>query len=102
MDTSSIYGAFNARWLTPEDIARAFVPTTPFKALVKVQHSLLMGPRGCGKTTLLKMLTRPAQTIWWRERVPLFPALAEYPTPDFEAIYIPSDIRWSYELGSIG
>jgi hypothetical protein len=101
MNTSSIYGAFNARWLSPEDIARAFVPTAHFKALVKVQHSLLMGPRGCGKTTLLKMLTRPAQTVWWRERVQRAPKLAEYPTPDFEAIYVPSDIRWSYELGSI-
>jgi len=101
MNTSSIYGAFNARWLSPEDIARAFVPTSHFKALVKVQHSLLMGPRGCGKTTLLKMLTRPAQTIWWRERVPAAPGLAEFPTPDFEAIYIPSDIRWSYELDAI-
>lgn len=101
MNTSSIYGAFNARWLSPEDIARAFVPTSHFKALVKVQHSLLMGPRGCGKTTLLKMLTRPAQTIWWRERVSVTPQLADYPTPDFEAIYVPSDIRWSYELGAI-
>jgi hypothetical protein len=102
VNTSSIYGAFNARWLSPEDIARAFVPTSHFKVLVKVQHSLLMGPRGCGKTTLLKMLTRPAQTTWWRERVPLSPKLAEYPTPDFEAIYVPSDIRWSYELDAIG
>lgn len=102
MNTSSIYGAFNARWLSPEDIARAFVPTPHFKSLVKVQHSLLMGPRGCGKTTLLKMLTRAAQTTWWRERVSLHPELAAYPAPDFEAIYIPSDIRWSYELGAIG
>lgn len=101
MNPSSIYGAFNARWLSPEDVARSFVPTTHFKALVKFQHSLLMGPRGCGKTTLLKMLTRPAQTIWWRERVPRSAELAEYPTPDFEAIYVPSDVRWSYELEAI-
>jgi hypothetical protein len=101
MNTSSIYSAFNARWLTPEDIARAFVPTPHFKSLVKVQHSLLMGPRGCGKTTLLKMLTRPAQAIWLQERVPLSPKLTDYPSPDFEAIYVPSDIRWSLELGAI-
>jgi hypothetical protein len=101
INTSSIFGAFNARWLTPEDVARSFVPTTHFKALAKFQHSLLMGPRGCGKTTLLKMLTRPAQTVWARERVALVPQLAEYPSPDFEAIYLPSDIRWSYELKSV-
>lgn len=101
INTSSIFGAFNARWLTPEDVARSFVPTTHFKALAKFQHSLLMGPRGCGKTTLLKMLTRPAQTVWARERVAVVPELAEYPSPEFEAIYLPSDVRWSYELRSV-
>jgi hypothetical protein len=100
-NNSSMYGTFNARWLTPEDVARTFVPTTHFKALVRLQNSLLMGPRGCGKTTLLKMLTRPAQRVWRNERVFGDPSLAEYPSPDFEAVYIPSDVRWSYELASI-
>jgi hypothetical protein len=99
--TSSIYGAFNARWLEPEDVARSFVPTPSFKSLLHLQHSLLMGPRGCGKTTLLKMLTRRAQGVWQRERVPKEPHWADYRLPDFEAIYIPSDTRWSSELESI-
>jgi hypothetical protein len=47
------------------------------------------------------MLTRPAQTVWIRERVQSSPELADYPCPDFEAIYVPSDIRWSYELDSV-
>jgi hypothetical protein len=46
------------------------------------------------------MLTRPAQAVWSR-RVELEPELKAYPRPDFEAIYIPSDVRWSYELSSI-
>ena len=99
--TASIYGAFNARWLEPEDVARSFVPTLPFKRLVHLQNSLLMGPRGCGKTTLLKMLTRRAQNVWKGERLPNEPQWADYRRPDFEAIYIPSDVRWSSELESV-
>jgi hypothetical protein len=100
MKTASVFSAFNARWLEPEDVARSFVPTLTFKSLVKFQHSLLMGPRGCGKTTLLKMLTRRAQSVW-KARLEDEPQLAEYPAPDFEAIYVASDIRWSEELGAV-
>jgi hypothetical protein len=60
-----------------------------------------MGPRGCGKTTLLKMLTRRAQRVWQNERAPVEPAGFDYRRPEFEAIYIPSDIRWSAELLSV-
>ncbi len=101
MKTASIYGAFNARWLDPEEVARSFVPTLPFKSLVRLQNSLLMGPRGCGKTTLLKMLTRRAQQVWQSERASKEHQWHDYRSPDFEAIYIPSDVRWSKELSSI-
>lgn len=99
--TASIYGAFNARWLEPEDVARSFVPTPPFKSLVRLQNSLLMGPRGCGKTTLLKMLMRRAQRVWKIERAPREPQWTDYRSPDFEAVYVPSDVRWSSELESV-
>lgn len=101
MKAASTYGAFNARWLEPEDVARSFVPTPHFKSLVRLQHSLLMGPRGCGKTTLLKMLTRRAQAVWQNERLRNEEQWTEYRHPDFEAIYIPSDVRWNSELSSI-
>lgn len=101
MTTASPNRAFNARWLNPEDVARSFVPTLPFKGLVRHENSLLMGPRGCGKTTLLKMLTRPAQRVWKAERAPNEPMWSDYRSPDFEAIYIPSDVRWSEELRAV-
>lgn len=100
MKTASIYGAFNARWLEPEVVAKSFIPTPHFKNLVRLQNSLLMGPRGCGKTTLMKMLTRRAQRVW-RDRIVAEPQWAEYRLPEFEAIYVPSDVRWNAELNSI-
>src|ERR1035438_8529835 len=96
-----MFGAYNARWMTPEDVARLFVPTSHFAPLVQTQHSLLMGPRGCGKTTLLKMLTHGAQRVWRGERLLCEPDLRVYPTPSFEAIYVPSDVRWSFELEAL-
>jgi hypothetical protein len=91
---SNYESAFNARWLTPQEVARQFVPIIQFHKLAHSRHSLLLGPRGSGKTTLLKMLTRPALRVWREERS----TDGEIPEPNFEAIYIPSDVRWSQEL----
>ena len=94
---STVYGAFNARWLTPEEVAQSFVPVPQFSKVVQNRHSLLMGPRGCGKTTLLKMLTRPAQVVLESNDT----VLGTVERPQFEAIYVPADIKWSFELASL-
>jgi hypothetical protein len=94
---STVYGAFNARWLTPEEVAESFVPVPQFAKVVQNRHSLLMGPRGCGKTTLLKMLTRPAQMVLESKEA----NLSSIERPEFEAIYVPADIKWSFELASL-
>ena len=53
----TIFDAFNARYLSPVDVAATFVPSREsFKLLSEQNHSVLVGPRGSGKTTLLKML----------------------------------------------
>lgn len=85
-------GEFNARWISPDEVARRFVATPSFEILARSTHTVLLGPRGSGKTTLLKMLTRSAQRAW-------SPTAEESRSIlDFEGIYIPSDTRWSYEL----
>ncbi len=101
MRTESSYSAFNARWLDPEEVARSFVPTGHYANLVRPQHSLLMGPRGCGKTTLLKMLTRRALQVWIGEKRSSQEHNVTISLPNFEAIYIPSDVRWSAELEAV-
>ena len=100
MIATPIYGAFNARWLSFEDVARTFVPVPQFLQLGHESHSVLLGPRGCGKTTLLKMLTRRALDSWDASgRAERFKT--SFTRPRYEAIYISSDVRWSYELTSL-
>lgn len=100
MTKGTLYGAYNARWKSPEEVAESFVPLPPFSRLVRESHSVLMGPRGCGKTTLLKMLTRRALKVW-ASSGRASKLLESFRLPNYEAIYIPSDTRWSYEIRDI-
>lgn len=87
--------------MSVEDVARSFVPVPAFQQLVHDSHSVLLGPRGCGKTTLLKMLNRRALLSWDKlDRAKRFPKWS-FTRPRFEAIYISSDVRWSYELACL-
>ncbi len=92
---------FNARWMKPELVAEDFVPTQEFQNLIHSTHSVLLGPRGCGKTTLLKMLTRRALDTWNLKRKPYYAKHVPFDMPAFESIYIPSDVRWMSEIKSI-
>lgn len=95
-ERSRIYSAFNARWLSEEDVARTFVVSSSFHKILRPTHSLLMGPRGCGKTTALKMLTRRAVQSWEN-----FDATKNLTSPAFETVYVPLDIAFSAELASL-
>lgn len=100
MTKGTYYGAFNARWMSPEEVAEKFVPLPSFSRLVRAGHSVLMGPRGCGKTTLLKMLTRRALRVWNScDRAARYPNV--FHVPDYEAIYVPSDVRWLSEVRDV-
>ena len=92
---------YNARWNKPADVAKTFVPIVQFQRLTRPTNSVLLGPRGSGKTTLLKMLTRSAIRFWDQHRSLEYPD-GPFEYPEFEAIYIPSDVRWFYEVGNLG
>lgn len=100
MNKGTLYGTFNARFMTPEEVALKFIPLPSFSRLVRDGHSVLMGPRGCGKTTLLKMLTRSALRVWnssgRKERYQ-----DTFLLPEYESIYIPSDERWLSEVRAL-
>ncbi len=85
----TIYDTFNARHLSPSEVASGFVPTRHYEELLGNEHTLLMGPRGSGKTTLLKMLTHEALYTWRDRRAPEIRQRLP-----FRAVYIPVDVHW--------
>jgi energy-coupling factor transporter ATP-binding protein EcfA2 len=93
---ASLYDTFNAKYLTFQEVSESFIPNDEYFQLLGNNHTLIMGPRGCGKTTLLKMLT-PAGLNYWeadsaseiKNNIP------------FTAVYIPSDIQWKSQLAFI-
>ncbi|MGR9348685.1 ORC-CDC6 family AAA ATPase (plasmid) [Rhizobium leguminosarum] len=93
MRSGSLFDAFNARFLEPERIGKAFIYTSQFEDVARHQHSMIVGPRGSGKTTYLKMLTMPALQHWREIGQHRFSQ-----TINFHTIYIPSDFSWYPEF----
>ncbi|WP_157209178.1 ORC-CDC6 family AAA ATPase [Mariniflexile maritimum] len=91
METNNFLISYNARHLAPKEVAERFIWSESFDKLVKNNHSIILGARGCGKTTLMKMLTIPALHAWnsdskaedIRNNIP------------FYGIYISTDIYWN-------
>lgn len=93
MRSTSLFDAFNARFLEPERVGKAFIYTNQFEEVARHQHTMIIGPRGSGKTTYLKMLSRPALTNWADLKHYEFAQSISYHT-----IYIPSDFSWYPEF----
>jgi len=88
-----LYDSFNAKYLSFKEVADTFIPNSEYYQLQSNTSMLLMGPRGCGKTTLLKMLTVAGLKYWnCQESEKIRNSLG------FIAIYIPSDIQWKNQL----
>jgi energy-coupling factor transporter ATP-binding protein EcfA2 len=97
LSAPTIFESFNARALEPAQVASTFVPSRQFDDLIKRRHTLIVGPRGSGKTTLLKMLQQPALRVWKH------PSADDYRSRvEFTGIFVPTDISWSVQLGSLG
>lgn len=85
--------SFNARYMTFKQVAETFIITNDFKKIINPNNSLLIGSRGCGKTTLLKMLHPQAIQHWddlnkggLMEQI------------EFYGVYIPSDKQWNKQI----
>lgn len=81
---------FNSRYLSYKQVSEQFIETQNFSRLAKSCHSILMGARGSGKTTMLKML-QPEAVKQYQYKKPEFDV-------QFYGIYIPSDRQWSFVL----
>lgn len=96
----TIYETFNARTLTAKQLADGFIINTAFQELAGQNHSIIIGPRGSGKTTLMRMLQVETLASWNA------PFAAEIQSRvDFTGVFIPTDMVWykqSQELRSCG
>ncbi|AWM14125.1 hypothetical protein DI487_09870 [Flavobacterium sediminis] len=86
---SNFYNTYNARYLEPKQVAEKFIFSESFEALIKNRHSIILGARGCGKTTLMKMLTLPALHNWKHEKANDIKS-----NIPFYAVYISTDVYW--------
>lgn len=98
MLTENFYNTYNARHLAPKEVAEKFIWSDSFGKLIQNNHSIILGARGCGKTTLMKMLTIPALHTWENDK------RAENIKRNipFYGIYISTDIYWNVKNQAYG
>jgi hypothetical protein len=89
MSGVSFLDPFNAKAMTYRQVARTFVPSVKFAELAGKSNALLIGPRGSGKTTLMKMLSLEALRAWEGDEAESYRNAIDY-----TGIYVPSDIAW--------
>ncbi|MDI9857967.1 ORC-CDC6 family AAA ATPase [Flectobacillus roseus] len=94
----SVFDNFNAKYSTHEEVAETFVSSDEFFQIAKNNHTFVLGPRGCGKTTMFKMLTTSALNNWRPKTIRDDELKKNIP---FIAIYIPSDELWKDQLKSV-
>ncbi|KZN57699.1 hypothetical protein N474_25670 [Pseudoalteromonas luteoviolacea CPMOR-2] len=86
------FEAFNAKHLNSRDIAESFVSSKLFLETAKNEHTILVGPRGSGKTTFLRMLSINTLSKWnspERENI------------NYDGIYVPGDLVWGEMIKSL-
>jgi hypothetical protein len=93
----SIFESFNARALPAEAVAKTFIPSEAFEKLASRSHSIVVGPRGSGKTSLFKMLQTPALEAWTH-----VDAVQYRSKIDFTGVFIATDISWKDQLENVG
>lgn len=86
----SIHESINAKLLSTQELCDTFIVNEKFGELASTNNTLLRGPRGSGKTTLMRMLDIKALTIWkgtdanyYRNNI------------DFCGVFIPTDRIWN-------
>tara|TARA_B100000953_G_scaffold300209_1_gene303788 strand:- start:36033 stop:37775 length:1743 start_codon:yes stop_codon:yes gene_type:complete len=92
----SFHVAYNARSLSVFDVCKTFVPNDSYYKLGAPSHSLLIGPRGSGKTTLMRMLQVEAVGEWTSDE-----ACELRKKLDYTGVFIPTDRLWKQQYECI-
>jgi hypothetical protein len=94
--TSAIYGDYNARSTPPARVAEKFVAPPQFWDIAAPGNTIIRGPRGSGKTTILKMLEGEALESWPDSQASRARELVTY-----SGIFVPADRSWSGQMAKI-
>jgi hypothetical protein len=94
--TSAIYGDYNARSTPPARVAEKFVAPPQFWDIAAPGNTIIRGPRGSGKTTILKMLEGEALESWPDGEAPRAREMVTY-----SGIFVPADRSWSGQISKI-
>jgi len=89
MSAEKLIEATNAKHSSSIEISDSFVPSEHFDAAIVNGHSILLGPRGSGKTTILRMLSNQILPDWKDGRAEYYRSRIA-----FEGIYIRGDRVW--------
>lgn len=93
MNNRSIHGAFNARTLSTQELCKGFILSQAYNQLASPNNLIVVGPRGSGKTTLMRMLQVEALNIWEAEDADFYREEI-----DFSGVFIPTDRFWKSQF----
>ncbi len=91
------FQAFNAKYLPPETVAETFIPPPQWASVIQNGHTLLVGPRGAGKTSILKMLTSQGIMTWKHPR-----AHEDRESMAYVGVFITTDRTWTEQVSALG
>ena len=94
--TSNIHESFNAKNLTIKKLCESFIINEHFHKLAGSDHSIMIGPRGSGKTTLMKMLQIEALSQWEAIEASNYRSKIAY-----SGVFIPTDRLWKKQYENL-
>jgi hypothetical protein len=86
-----VWDHYNARGLTPEMVASSFVTPSQFSLVNTPRNTVVLGARGSGKTTILRMFEPRAQVSWAKKNID---------TNEINSlgVFVPIDASWLASL----
>lgn len=93
---STDYESLNAKLMSHRQIANTFITPRSFSELTTSKHHIVIGPRGSGKTTMLRMLELPSLVNWV-----LSDNITQMQSIDYISAFIPTDRAWANQWALI-